>query len=73
MMMNGDGTYPQLSTVFEEIDRLADVEDFPYLSHILGSDWGCSFGMAPKSPEQYIENAKVQARRLRRYPNDEGI
>jgi len=60
MLTNGDGTRYALESVEEEIDRRCEKNDFPYLSDVLGSDWGAIFG-APRDTAEYAKNAKKAA------------
>jgi|WetSurSiteA1Bulk_404760.scaffolds.fasta_scaffold94739_2 hypothetical protein len=67
MLTNPDGSRYALESVEEEINARCDKQDFPYLTDVLGSDWGVAFGWAVPTPEGYRANAKKAARRSYRY------
>lgn len=70
MKTNPDGTALQLDTVLEEMEYRAKHQDYPYLSDLLGSDWGASLPLCSRTPEQYLIAAANVARRL--YPDPNG-
>ena len=71
MLRNNDGnTLYELESVLEHINDRSTQQDWPYLSDILGSDWGANF-KHPDDTEGYIRNAYKMAARI--YPNPAGI
>jgi len=71
MTNTDDGTLYCSDSIRELMDAEFATGDFPYLSHILGADWGSNFGSAfPRSPEDYRQSAKIMAARI--YPDPTG-
>lgn len=53
MLTNPDGTRYCFQSAQEEILRRCEREDYPYLSDVLGSDWGSKvYGW--RNPEHFI-------------------
>ena len=61
MLYNRDGTQYSRESIEEIFDKRFEEADYPYLSDILGSDWGVSMRWKGGTKEQYREAASRMA------------